>query len=258
MTAKSALKLSSVVVTGANRGLGLEIVKQMCALPSPPKTLIATARNPSDAKELLTLANNVKQTHVVVLKLDMADSGSFDKFASEVRSHFDENGLTLLLNNAGIIGKRGSLETVTAEQMAEVFAVNCIGPVLLVKALAPLLMISAKVRTNLPGLSCSKAAIVNMTTGVASLEENSGGGNWAYRASKTALNMMSVNMKHELSPHGILIGLIHPGWVQTDMGGPSALITSEKSVSGILDVMGGLDERSNCLFHRYNGTVLPW
>ena len=97
-----------------------------------------------------------------------------------------------------------------------------------------------------------------MSTAVASLDDNKGGGNWAYRTSKTALNMVMKNLSIELKEAGILVMAMHPGWVQTEMGGPKALISVEECCSNMVKTLSGLTEENQGCFKRYNNTDIPW
>ncbi len=107
-------------------------------------------------------------------------------------------------------------------------------------------------------MSVRRACVVMMSTAVASVAENSGGGNYAYRCSKTALNQAMKNLSIELGPSGILVMSMHPGWVKTEMGGPNALIDSETCASTMVETLNGLTEKDHGSFLRYNNTAIPW
>ncbi|XP_060063672.1 C-signal-like [Ylistrum balloti] len=244
----------SVLITGANRGIGLELVRQFLQLETPPKHVFATCRSPDKAEDLHTLANS--NGAVQVLKLDVSEPDSFPGLREEVESVLQGSGLNLLINNAGIIG-RDDLSSVTVQRMESLYRTNTIGPLFLAKEFLPLIQKAAKAASNQP-MSCTKAAIVNMTSKVGSMEDNGSGGRYPYRTSKAALNMVTKNLSVDLKSDDILSVSLHPGYVKTDMGGPNALITSEQSVQGMMNVMAGLNEDTNGLMIDYAGKIIPW
>ncbi|VDH94504.1 C-signal-like isoform X2 [Mytilus galloprovincialis] len=248
------LQPKNVLITGANRGLGLELVKQFLRLQSPPKTLLATCRSPENAKDLNDIA--AKHSNVKVMKLDVAQPTSFENFPKLVESFIEGEGLNLLINNAGINIRHGLVEA-DNESMMESYTTNVIGPLLTVQALLPYIKQAAISSTD-TSLNCNRAAIVNMSSILASIAENQNGGLYPYRTSKAALNMLTKNMNLDLKSEGILCFCIHPGWVQTDMGGPNAAVTKDKSIAGILDVMSKMNGETSDIFVDYNGKSLPW
>jgi len=238
---------ASIVVTGANRGLGLEFIKQFVSSSPPPKTLIATCRNPSEATALQEIAKSANNVHV--LKLDVADYASFDNFVKEVGNVVGDDGLSLLVNNAGIM-RGNKLDDVDPKNMIENFEVNVVSPLMLTKALLPLLQRSAQNK--------NKTVVANITSKMGSIDDNTSGGCYPYRTSKTALNQVSKSLSIDLKPMGILVGIIHPGWVLTDMGGPNALINSETSVSNMINTISNLDANTSGKFLNYDGKPIPW
>ena len=127
----------------------------------------------------------------------------------------------------------------------------------LTKALLPQLKAAAAREHALP-LGVQRAAVVMMSTAVASLAENTGGGLTAYRASKTALNMVMKNLSIELKGDGILVLAMHPGWVKTDMGGPNAMIDTDLCCSTMVVTLDAAGEKEHGAFLRYNNTAIPW
>lgn len=255
MSAGSSLRIGSLFITGANRGIGLEFVKQLTRLPQPPRHIFATCRNPSEAKDLLQLAS--KHNCVHILKLDVSNTSEYPSLVKTVETTLDGEGLNVIVNNAGMAG-RVQLEDVTETVMMEHYRVNAVAPLLLIQAFLPLLKKAASTSADVSGLSCARAAIINITTKVASIDDNKSGGGYPYRASKVALNIITKSLSVDLKPHGILAVVLHPGWVQTEMGGPNALISTETSVSGLLRTMQGLNEETSGSFFNYDGTVIPW
>ncbi|XP_054721278.1 C-factor-like [Uloborus diversus] len=248
------MSITSVLITGANRGLGLEFVRQFLALPKPPVHIFASCRNTDKATELQAIAK--KNSNVKVIKLDVKDVESFSSLRQQLELDLGDKGLNLLLNNAGILF-RDSLEEVTKETMMENFEVNVVSPLLLTKELLPLLKTAAS-KSNEKKLSCSRAAVVNITSKMGSLDDNTSGGCYPYRTSKTALNMVSKSLSVDLKPHGILTFVIHPGWVLTDMGGKNALITPETSVGGMIDVIVNAKDDHCGNFFNYDGKKILW
>ena len=222
----------TVLVTGANRGIGLEMVKQ---LEDRGMNVIGTARKPAEATEL-------KATGVQVVQLDVTDA---DSIAAMART-LEGVKIYILVNNAGIAGHvAGSFEETDFTQIDRTFAVNTLGPMRVTQAL-------------LPNLEAGRhKTVVQISSRMGSIAQNSGG-YYGYRASKTALNMMNSSLALELGPRGFTCVVMHPGWVKTDMGGQGADITPEVSVKGLLDVVAGLKPEDNGKFYNYQGQEIPW
>ncbi|KAG6924441.1 hydroxysteroid (17-beta) dehydrogenase 2, partial [Chelydra serpentina] len=169
------------------------------------------------SKEVIELA--LKHPNLVVLQLDVTDPNSIKAAAQRVEEHVQGHGLNLLINNAGI-GRRTSVENENMETMAIIYLTNTVGPLLVSQAFLPLLKKAAQQSTQ-TGLSCSKAAILNMSSIGGSIEVVP---LWevkqapSYRCSKAALNMLTRCWSLEYKSCGILCTSIHPGWVKTRMG----------------------------------------
>ncbi|KAI2653567.1 Aspartate aminotransferase, mitochondrial [Labeo rohita] len=226
---------SNLMVTGANRGLGLQIVETLATGGFSPGKIIATARNPDGAKE------------------------SIESAASEVEQLVQKEGLNCLINNAGI-NVVANLETVTADKMLENFHTNSVAPLMITKAVLPLLKRAAAKGT---GMGIHRAAVINMTSLLGSVElywgDRANSFKWyPYRTSKSALNMVTRCLAVDLEADGILCMALHPGWVRTDMGGPDAPLSPEESISCVLSVIGGLTEKDHGSFLHYTGEQLPW
>ncbi|KAM9623949.1 C-signal-like isoform 1-T3 [Morphnus guianensis] len=214
------LHVRSLLVTGANRGIGLELVRQFLGMPSPPTWVFAACRDPKGqrAQELLNLAS--KHPNLVIIPLEVTDPASIKAAAARVGEHLGGSGLNLLINNAGI-AKASSLDNETLENMTQIYTTNTVGPLLLGQAFLPLLKKAAQ---GSPGsaLNCSKAAIINMSSSAGSIEEVflwNYGQVVSYRCSKAALNMLTKCQSLGYRDHGVLCAALHPGWVQTNMGG---------------------------------------
>ncbi|XP_061863565.1 C-signal-like [Colius striatus] len=256
------LAVHSVLVTGANRGIGLGLVQHFLGLPKPPKWVFAGCRDPKGqrAQELQRLAS--KHPNLLILALEVTDPASVKAAAARVGEHVGGSGLTLLINNAGIV-KLNSIDTETLEDMSRVYTTNTIGPMLMGQAFLPLLKKAAQASPG-SGLSCSKAAIINVSSIVGSIQEMY---LWdqmqivSYRCSKAALNMLTRCQSLGYREHGILCVTLHPGWVQTDMGdvGPEkAPLTVDGSVGGMLKVLSSLSETDTGTFLDWEGKVVPW
>ena len=222
----------TVLVTGANRGIGLEMARQ---LEARGMNVIGTARNPDKATEL-------KATGARVEQLDVTDADSIAALARTLEGV----KIDVLVNNAGIAGHiAGSFEETDFAQIDLTFAVNTLGPMRVTQALLPNLRAG------------SHKTVVQISSRMGSIAQNSGG-YYGYRASKAALNMMNSSLALELGKQGFTCVVLHPGWVQTDMGGAGADITPEASVAGILTVLEGLGPEDNGKFYNYLGEEIPW
>ncbi|XP_044843728.1 C-factor-like [Mauremys mutica] len=258
----AGFNVRSVLVTGANRGIGLELVKQFLGKSNPPEWVFATCRDPEGerAQQLKNLVS--RHPNLVIVALEATDPASIKAAAARVEEHLKGSGLNLLLNNAGVL-KLSTLESETPENMSLVYTTNVTGPLLVSQAFLPLLKKAAQ-GSNQKGLSCSKAAIVNMSSEAGSITNLfvwHVGQAIAYRCSKAALNMLTKCQSLGYEGDGILSIAVHPGWVQTDMGislSPEAPLTVDASVRGILNVLPTLSEKDNGAFVSWEGKVLPW
>jgi len=223
---------STWIVTGANRGLGLEFARR---LHERGDTVIATARQPGDAGELAQLGVRVEA-------LDVADAGSVASFAERV----GDACVDVLLNNAGVYGIRQQLPDVDEGTMRSCFETNALGALRVTTAL-------------LPALRRGEGKLIaHMTSKMGSIADNGSGGSYAYRASKAALNAIHGSLTQDLAPEGFRCAVLHPGWVRTDMGGSGAPLSIEDSVEGLLRVLDGLDGASSGGFFDYSGAHVPW
>uniref|UniRef100_A0A3Q0SAG8 Si:dkey-12e7.4 n=1 Tax=Amphilophus citrinellus TaxID=61819 RepID=A0A3Q0SAG8_AMPCI len=255
-------KCGSVLITGASRGLGLQIVDSLASGGFSPGKIIATCRNPGGAQKLQELAQKHPNIHIITL--DVVSQASIEKSIEEVSKLVQEEGLNCLINNAGI-SVVADFHSVTAEMMIENFHTNTVAPLMITKAYLPLLKKAAS-RGGAGGsatMGIQRAAVINMTSLLGSVELNWGeranNFKWyPYRTSKSALNMVSRCMAVDLEPDGILCMAIHPGWVRTDMGGSEAPLSAEESISSILSVIGGLTEKDHGSFLNFTGEQIPW
>ena len=222
----------TVLITGANRGLGLEFARQY---KEAGWQVIGTARKPADAEEL-------KALDVQVVQLDVADQNSVDRMAAELAGE----SIDLLINNAGIFPRVGKLEEIDFDDYERTLSVNTLGPVRVTRAL-------------LPNLRQGKLKqIAGLSSNLGSIEENERGNFYGYRESKAALNMFTKTLAAELGPEGFTCVVLTPGWVQTDMGGPNAPLEPAQSIAGMKAVLDKLTPEDNGTFWSYDGTQMPW
>uniref|UniRef100_A0A8D0DUL9 C-factor-like n=1 Tax=Salvator merianae TaxID=96440 RepID=A0A8D0DUL9_SALMN len=216
----AVLKARSVLVTGSNRGIGLELVKQLVARSDRPEWIFAGCRDPEGprAQELKQLTTNHKG--VVIIPLDTSNTSSIKNAATRVTELLKGAGLNLLINNAGIVRPTVNLDSETAEDMAEVYRTNVIGPMEVSQAFLPFLKKASR-ESSEKGMSCSRAAIINVSSEAGSIKNIfawSDGHIVSYRCSKAALNMLTRCQSLAYAEDKILCIALHPGWVQTDMG----------------------------------------
>ncbi|XP_062890685.1 C-signal-like [Mobula hypostoma] len=248
----------AVLVTGANRGLGLELIRQLSQAERPPRYLFAACREPEGARgrDLKNLAKCV--SNIKIVKMDVDDLDSIQASAEEIQKVLKNDGLNLVINNAGI-NINGGLNEVTPEIMMKTHKTNVVGPMMVTKAFLPALLKAAH-QSDEPGLSSKKAAVINMSSIMGSVESFNieHGKAYAYRISKAALNMVTKCLTNELTPHGILCASVHPGWVKTDMGGEKAPLTKEESIQGLIRVLSKLSDNDNGSFLDWRGERILW
>jgi NAD(P)-dependent dehydrogenase (short-subunit alcohol dehydrogenase family) len=229
------------VVTGANRGLGLEFTRQWLQRGDE---VFALARDPASSEGLRELAGKHPGRLWTAL-CDVADDRSVEAAASAVREVWDR--VDCLLNNAGVGDRHSaSVDSLDFGRLRTVFEINTLGPLRLTGALLGLLK------------RCPRASVVNMTSLMGSIADNGSGGAYGYRMSKAALNMATKNLAHELGKDGIVAVVLHPGWVKTDMGGPRAPLETADAIAAMVRTIDGLGPEHNGAFLDRNGGPLPW
>lgn len=237
-----------VVVTGANRGLGLEFARQLAAAGDE---VVAGARQPKTADALNKLAS-VSAGRVTVVRLDVGDPDDIAAAALHIGERFD--AVDLLVNNAGIWtapdepdrASSGPLADLRPDAVLEVLRINAVAPILVTQALAPSLS------------AAGQAVVVNISSWLGSIRGATSRGNLAYAMSKAALNMVTGRLAAELADQGTIVVSMSPGWVATDMGGSSAPLEPPESVTGMLHVVDALTPAQSGLFLDHAGVVLPW
>jgi NAD(P)-dependent dehydrogenase (short-subunit alcohol dehydrogenase family) len=228
-----------VLITGANRGIGLELVRQYLGRGD---RVFAACRDPERAEHLRGLGGPDRLT---VTAMDVADEQSIREACKAVRAQTD--GLDVLVNNAGIYWKgRDGLTTFDVTEMLEVFRVNSVGPLVVVREFLDLLR-----RGNAP-------RVANVSSEMGSIGRKHSGSEYGYSASKAALNMITRLLSFDLRRDGIVVVTLHPGWVKTDMGGRGAPLEPAESVRGMLAVIDGLKPADSGHFFQWDGQELPW
>ncbi|MEE6499559.1 hypothetical protein FKM82_003496 [Ascaphus truei] len=256
----ATLKAASILVTGCNRGIGLELVTQLLNLPNPPQKVFATCRDPDapQSQRLKDLAS--RHSNLEVVTLEVTDPASIAAAVGVVERQLDGSGLNVLVNNAGIMSRNGTLESEDSKDMLHVYSTNVVGPLLIAKAFYPLLKKAAQDNNKEP-LGCGKAALVNVSTLLGSIErtpETFFIQVISYRCSKAALNMLTKCQSEGYKEDGIVCTALHPGWVQTDLGGAEASLTVGDSVRGIVQVLSTLSEKHNGILVDWEGNTIPW
>ncbi len=224
--------MSTILITGGTRGIGRELANQY---KNDGWTVLVTGRNPDGA--------DVNADRV--LALDVASQSSIDALKAEL----GDMPIDLLWNNAGVYLDKGlSLSEMTFENWGETFLINSVAPMLIASAFA----------SNVAASEHRKMAFT--TSRMGSIDElgEAADNAYAYRSSKTALNMAVSIFTNRVRPQGIRTAMLHPGWVRTDMGGPTAAIDVLESATGMKAVMDGLDDATSGTFFNYDGGTFNW
>ena len=231
--------MQTVLITGANRGLGLEFCRQYA---KDKWRVIAACRNPSAAKALIVLAEQYPNLQIEML--DMADFAQIDALSARLA----DEAIDVLLNNAGVYPDKSDrgLGQLDYQAWSDGFWINSIAPVKLAEAFLPHIQ---RGRTKL---------IVSVSSLMGSMTDNQSGGSLLYRSSKAALNAAMKSLSVDLLPRSIGILILHPGWVRTDMGGKNALIDVEESVTGMRHQIEAFNLDQTGSFLKYDGSILPW
>ncbi len=231
--------MSSVLITGANRGLGLEFAAEYAA---EGWQVFAACRSPAEAEQLKDLAQKAGDK-VSVFAMDVTDMGSIRNAAMQLTGA----AIDVLINNAGIGGQRGQTTgKVDYEAWAHVLDVNTMGPLRVLEAFIDQLARS------------ERKLAVTITSGMGSIGDNTSGGSIPYRSSKAAVNMVMRSAAIDLAPRHITCVLLSPGWVSTDMGGPGAKLTPQQSVSAMRRLIAKLGPDDSGKFLHYDGREYPW
>jgi len=230
--------MPTLLITGASRGIGCEFVRQYAA---EGWRIHAACRNPAEAEALQEVAEK-SRGRVALETLDVTSDASVAALAKTLSGV----AIDMLINNAGIYAGRGQeLGSVDCSLWANVFETNVTGPMRVTQAFVEHVERGQQRR------------LVSITSRMGSIAE-SGGGAYVYRASKAALNMCNRNWSLALGPRGFVCTVFHPGWVKTDMGGASAAVTPEASVSGMRKAIARLGPADNGRFYDFEGKPIAW
>lgn len=225
--------MKKVLITGAGRGIGLALTKEFT---QNGFQVLGTYRNEKSAKELLDYAQ--ANSTVITTTIDVVDESSYTPLKEQLKKL---GGIDILINNSGVIGDRAnSLSELNMDTVEEVLQVNTIGPMRITKLVLPFLN--------------KGATIAHISSLMGSIADNESGGYYDYRMSKTALNMFNACLAKELK--NITCLALHPGWVQTDMGGAGATVTPTDSARGLFKVI--TTNKQSGQFFDYTGKQLPW
>ncbi len=229
--------MPSIMITSANRGLGLEFVRQYAV---DGWRIFAACRNPDAADDLHKLA----RTHsVTVFPMDVADRSSVRHAAAGL----NDESIDVLVNSAGIIGRPGQRTgNIDYESWQQVLDVNTMGPLRVTEA-----FVEHVARSE-------RKVVVTITSGLGSLTDNTSGGSIPYRSSKAAVNMAMRSAAIDLAPRGIACVLVNPGWVKTDMGGPGAPLKPSESVAALKSLIATFGLAHSGKFFHYDGREYPW
>jgi NAD(P)-dependent dehydrogenase (short-subunit alcohol dehydrogenase family) len=220
--------MASALITGANRGIGLELARQLKARGD---TVTAVCRQSS--VELDALGVRIERG------IDVADARSIE----QLRARVGDQPLDLLINNAGILHHE-SLGSLEFDAMLRQFEVNALGPLRVTEALLPRLGRGAK--------------IALITSRMGSIADNGSGGAYGYRMSKSALNAAGVSLARDLAARGIAVVILHPGFVRTDMTGGNGMVEASESAAGLIARIDELTLENSGRFLHMNGEALPW
>ena len=232
--------MKNTLITGTNRGLGFELVRQCLARGD---RVFGTCRDVEAATELQELATN-HPDQLTIIELDVTDEQAIDRCVEIVQSHTTH--VDLLFNNAGISPDGEEWSNLSPETLLHSFHVNAVAPVILTNRLYPLLKAS------------QESKVINLSSGQASVSKKGDGGKYSYGSSKTALNMLSRTMAFGLRDDGIIVTAITPGWTRTDMGGPNAPNSPEESIQGVLKVVDNLTMEDTGEFLTWEGEHYHW
>lgn len=225
--------MTTILITGANRGIGLELTKQYA---SDGDTVLACCRNPESAEVLNAIEG------IEILPLDVTDDVSVKAMAATLNGR----PIDILINNAGINLEPQSFEELDTDKWEETFRVNSIGPFRVTQALID--NVKAGKDKKLITISSKMGSVGNVYYG----------GSIAYSSSKSAVNMVTKIVANRFRDDGVIAVPLHPEWVRTDMGGPGARISTQESASGLRKVIAGLTIKESGRFFQYDGEELPW
>ena len=231
--------MPTLLITGANRGIGLELCEQYL---DADWQVHAACRDPNNATRLSVLADKYPES-LTVHTLDVSNAEQILSLKTEL----GDKPIDILFNNAGIYGSDSAeFGNTNTEDWLKTFNVNVISPMKMVEAFAENVALS------------DKKIIANMSSKMGSIADNGSGGSYSYRSSKAALNMTMTSAAHDLKESGIAVVLLHPGWVRTTMGGPNGELSSEESAISLRLTLSNVTLQDSGNFFDIDGSYIPW
>ncbi|RPF90609.1 MAG: SDR family oxidoreductase [Rhizobiales bacterium TMED168] len=231
--------MSTVMIVGATRGIGLELTKQYA---DEGNTVIACARDLNAASQLDELASGLE--NIKIEELDIAEASSIESASGRI----GKESIDSIIIVAGYVGgmpENQTIDNIDIDEWHRTLNINTIGPLLVAKAFKENL--SSSGNGNFMILSSQLAASTWPM-----------GGMYVYSTTKAAVSKVGQILALDWAQEPIIVSIMHPGWVQTDMGGPAAEITAEESASGIRKVISGLKKEDSGNFYKWNGEIHPW
>jgi len=230
--------MNNILITGSNRGIGLELVRQYA---DANWRVFACCRSPKDSTDLQALANS--NNNISIHSLDVAEPQQILDLAQELK----DIPIDILFNNAGIYGPYdANFGNTNQQQWLECFNINTISPIKISEAFVTHVA-NSQLKT-----------IATMSSKMASMTDNGSGGSYLYRSSKAALNAAMTSAAIDLKPKGIKVAIMHPGWVKTDMGGPNAEISTSECVQQLKKILSELTMEKSGSFFEIDGSIIPW
>jgi NAD(P)-dependent dehydrogenase (short-subunit alcohol dehydrogenase family) len=232
-------KMSTIMIVGATRGIGLELTKQYA---NEGNQVIACARDTANASLLNEVASGSE--NIKIEQLDIADAGSIESASSRIGGEAIDS-VIIVAGWVGGMPDNQTIDNIDIDEWHNTLNINTIGPLLVAKAFKSNLAASGN--GNLMILSSQLAASTWPM-----------GGMYIYSTTKAAVSKVGQILALDWAEDPIIVSIMHPGWVQTDMGGPTAEITAEESASGIRNVLSGLTKEDSGNFYKWNGDIHPW
>lgn len=231
--------MSSLFITGTNRGIGLALAHQYLV---EGWQVYATAREPELATELQQLANDYPQL-LTIYALDVTSQQQRQSLADQLKGI----PLDILINNAGVYGQNNAcFGNTNEEQWLDALRINTIAPMKIMELLANNIALG------------EKKIIASISSKMGSMEDNGSGGSYVYRSTKAALNAIMVSASHDLKAAGIASILLHPGWVRTDMGGSNGEINTQQSAQRLHAILASICLEDSGNFYDIDGSIIPW
>lgn len=230
--------MKTMLITGASRGLGLELIKQYA---SEHWQVIACCRQPGQANELTALAEQYPS--ISIEQVDILQEVDIQRLAEK----YKQQPIDLLFMNAGAYGPKGyGFDDISTEEWLNVLHVNSVAPFIFIKY-----FLKQVIQSELKQIAL-------MSSKMGSIADNGSGGSYIYRSSKAALNAAAKSLAIDLAGDNVKVAIIHPGWVKTRMGGPNALIDTQTSIKGIKQLLENLSLENSGSFVAYDGQLIPW